>query len=43
MSRQNYYAGRQQRQREQVDEELVIALVEQERQVHPRIGARKLH
>ena len=43
MSRQNYYAQRQERQRRKVDEELVEALVEQERALQPRIGTRKLH
>lgn len=42
ISRQNYYARRQQRQRRQVDEELIVQLVRQERQLHPRIGTRKL-
>lgn len=42
MSRQNYYARRQQRQRRGVDEELVIVLVRQERSLQPRLGARKL-
>ncbi len=43
MSRQNYYARRRQRQRRQVDAQLVVALVQQERQVQPRLGTRKLH
>ena len=43
MSRQNYYAGRQRRQRRQVDGELVAELVRQQRQLHPRLGTRKLH
>lgn len=42
MSRQNYYARRQERQRKRVDEELVLALVRQERLLQPRLGARKL-
>lgn len=42
MSRQNYYARRQERQRKRVDEELVVALVRQERLLQPRLGARKL-
>jgi putative transposase len=42
MSRQNFYARRRQRQRQQVDGELVIQLVRQERQTQPRLGARKL-
>ena len=43
MSRQNYYARRQQRQRRQVDGELVADLVRQERAVQPRVGVKKLY
>jgi putative transposase len=43
MSRQNYYARRRHRQRRQVDEELMVQLVKEERQVQPQIGTRKLH
>jgi transposase InsO family protein len=43
MSRQNYYAGRRRRQRKEVAGDLVADLVRQERQVHPRIGGRKLY
>ncbi|MDD3089524.1 MAG: IS3 family transposase [Candidatus Omnitrophica bacterium] len=42
MSRQNYYAARRQRQRRQIDEELVVELVKEQRRVQPRIGSRKL-
>jgi transposase InsO family protein len=42
MTRQNYYKQRRQRQRRQVDEELVVQLVCQERAVQPRLGGRKL-
>ena len=42
MSRQNYYARHKLRQRRQVDAELIGALVQQERQLQPRLGARKL-
>jgi transposase InsO family protein len=42
MSRQNFYARRRQRQRRQIDGELVVQLVRQERQIQPRLGARKL-
>lgn len=42
MSRQNYYARRQQRQRRRVDGELVAELVRKERQLQPRLGTRKL-
>lgn len=43
MSRQNYYARRRQRQRRQIDGELVAELVRRERQRQPRLGTRKLH
>jgi len=43
MSRQNYYAQRKRRRRQQVNEDLVEQLVQRERQVQPRIGTRKLH
>lgn len=43
MSRQNYYAQRKQRRREQIDSDLIVQLVQSERQVQPRIGGRKLH
>jgi transposase InsO family protein len=43
MSRQNYYAQRKRRQREEVDQELIEQLVQRERQIQPRIGGRKLH
>jgi len=43
MSRQNYYARRRQRVREQLDGDLIKELVEQERKVQPRVGGRKLH
>jgi transposase InsO family protein len=42
MSRQNYYARRQERQRRRVNEDLVVKLVQRERAVQPRIGGRKL-
>ena len=42
MSRQNYYAARRQRQRRQIDEDLIVELVREERRVQPRIGTRKL-
>ena len=42
MSRQNFYARRQQRQRRLIDEELVAQLVRTERKLQPRIGTRKL-
>ena len=43
MSRQNYYAQRKRRQRQAVDGELIIQLVQRERQVQPRVGGRKLY
>ncbi len=42
MTRQNYYARRRVRHRQEVDAELVVQLVQQERQLQPRLGARKL-
>jgi len=42
MSRQNYYAARQLRQRRHVDEAFILELVKRERQVQPRLGGRKL-
>jgi transposase InsO family protein len=42
MSRQNYYTRRQLRQRRQVDAQLISQLVQQERRLQPRLGARKL-
>jgi transposase InsO family protein len=43
ITRQNYYARRQARQRQQVEAGLVVALVVAERQRQPRLGSRKLH
>jgi putative transposase len=43
ITRQNYYARRKARQRQQVDAGLVVALVVAERQLQPRLGSRKLH
>lgn len=42
MSRQNYYVARRHRQRREIDEALVIELVQAERRVQPRLGARKV-
>lgn len=42
MSRQNYYAARRLRLRRQIDEEFILGLVRRERQIQPRLGARKL-
>lgn len=42
MTRQNYYADKQQRRRREVDEGFVVALVQRERQLQPRLGGRKL-
>lgn len=42
MSRQNFYARRRARRRRSIDEALVVELVQEERQVQPRIGTRKL-
>ena len=43
MSRQNYYQRRRSRQRQEVEGELVVALVQAERQIQPRLGGRKVH
>lgn len=42
MTRQNYYARREQRQRRAVEGELILNLVRAERQLQPRLGTRKL-
>ena len=42
MSRQNYYAARRLRRRREIDEDFVVELVKQERQIQPRLGGRKL-
>lgn len=42
MTRQNYYARREQRERRRVDGELVAQLVRRERAHQPRLGVRKL-
>jgi transposase InsO family protein len=43
MSRQNYYARRKQRQAREVDAELIVAMVREERARQPRLGTRKLY
>lgn len=43
MTRQNFYKRRKQRQRRQIDGELVAGLVQRERRLQPRLGTRKLH
>lgn len=43
ITRQNYYARRQGRERRKVEAGLVVALVVAERKIQPRLGARKLH
>ena len=42
MSRQNYYAARQLRQRREIGEALIVELVKRERRMQPRLGGRKL-
>jgi len=42
MSRQNWYKERRTRQHREVDEQLVVKLVKDERLMQPRIGTRKL-
>lgn len=43
MSRQNWYRERKARERRQIDEELVVKLVKDERKLQNRMGGRKLH
>lgn len=43
MSRQNYYKECKKRQRNRVDESLVIDIAKAERRFQPRMGAKKLH
>jgi putative transposase len=43
MSRQNYYARHQHRQRRAIDSDLVVSLVQEERQTQERLGTRKLY
>ncbi len=43
MSRQNYYKGRTQRQRQQVDADLIEELVRAERAIQHRLGGKKLY
>lgn len=43
MSRANWYKSRRIRQRREVEEPLVLKLVKRERNLHPRMGCRKLH
>jgi putative transposase len=43
MSRQNYYTQRGRREREALDGELIVRLVQRERSLQPRLGGRKLH
>lgn len=42
MSRQNYYRERRFRKRRMIDEQRIIELVRNERQIQPRLGCRKL-
>lgn len=42
MSRQNYYAARRLRGRQEIEEGLVLELVRSERRIQPRLGGRKL-
>jgi putative transposase len=42
MSRQNYYRQRRRRRRRHVDEKLVLQLVQEERQLQPGLGGRKV-
>jgi transposase InsO family protein len=42
MTPSNWYKGKRKRQNVQVDEELIVSLVKEERKIQPRIGTRKL-
>lgn len=42
MSRQNFYAVRRNRHRQEIDESLIVKLVNRERRLQPRLGGRKL-
>jgi transposase InsO family protein len=43
MSRQNFYKGRKQRQRHEVESGLIEQMVRAERSLQPRLGGKKLH
>lgn len=43
MSTQNWYKGKTVRKRRQVNEELVVTLVLEQRRMHPRMGGKKLY
>lgn len=43
MSRQNYYKGRTQRTRREIDADLIEQLVRDERAIQPRLGGKKLY
>lgn len=43
MSRQNFYKKKREHKRKEVDEDLVLGLVKQERKRHPKMGTRKLY
>lgn len=43
MSRQNFYKERKQRQRREIDGNMIEMIVSQERRIQPRIGGLKLH
>jgi transposase InsO family protein len=43
MSRQNFYKGRKQRNRHEVDAALIVELVRAERAIQPRLGGKKLY
>lgn len=42
MSRQNYYKSRRARQNKQIDQDLILKLVSDERSLQPKLGCRKL-
>lgn len=43
MTRQNYYAQHKERERDEINKEFVVSLVQRERQFQPRIGGKKLY
>jgi putative transposase len=43
MSRQNFYKGRKQRNRHEVNAALIAELVRAERAIQPRLGGKKLY
>ena len=42
MTRQNFYAQRKCRQRKEINEELIVHLVKEQKKLHPQMGGRKM-